>query len=140
MIYLAITSTFFTIGIIANLIIQDLNQIDKQIKEESMKQSLNDGIKEIIERVEFVTGISFEMMKTRSRKREIVIARQVATYKLRSEFGEIMTWQRIADMFNQANHTSPIHGYKTVKNCIETKDPLISKVLENYESADLIAA
>lgn len=61
--------------------------------------------------------ISFDLAKTKSRKREIIIARQFAMYFLRQEFYEL-SLQRIADFFDK-DHSTVVYSIGQINDLVE---------------------
>jgi chromosomal replication initiation ATPase DnaA len=57
-------------------------------------------------------------MKSKSRKREIIICRQFSSYFLRQEFNRL-SLQKIADYFDQHHYSSIVHSIKQINNLIE---------------------
>ena len=82
--------------------------------------------------------ISFELAKTKSRKREIIIARQFAMYFLRQEFYQL-SLQGIADYFDK-DHSTVVHSIKQINNLVEYDleskehhENIMKKVIEMYK-------
>lgn len=79
-----------------------------------------------------------EMMKSKSRKREIIICRQFSSYFLRQEFNRL-SLQKIADYFDQ-HHSSIVHSIKQINNLVEYDleskehhEKIMEKVIEMYK-------
>tara|TARA_R110001599_G_scaffold73906_2_gene204223 strand:- start:3598 stop:3993 length:396 start_codon:yes stop_codon:yes gene_type:complete len=79
-----------------------------------------------------------EMMKSKSRKREIIVARQFASFFLKQEF-QRLSLQKIADYFGQ-HHSSIVHSIKQINNLVEydfeSKEHhknIMQKVIEMYK-------
>jgi chromosomal replication initiator protein len=125
MIYLAIICTALTLVPIFKEILIETNT-------KTMRQRVQNSVDEIIQRVSNFTGISIEEMKGRSRKRPIVIARQVAMYLIHQNHfdkGEGVTWKFIAECLGR-EHATAMWSISVVKNAIETGDKDVLKVLE----------
>ena len=82
--------------------------------------------------------IPTEMMKSKSRKRQIIFARQFASYFLKQEFNNL-SLQKIADYFGQ-HHSSIVHSIKQINNLVEydleSKEHhqnIMQKVIEMYK-------
>jgi chromosomal replication initiator protein len=71
----------------------------------------------IIESVVRATDVSMEDIQSKLRLREVVEARHLICYFLRNH--TMMPLQKIGNLINR-DHSTVIHGYKTVKNLIET--------------------
>lgn len=88
----------------------------------------------IIAKVEKVTGISFPAMRSKRRKPEIVLARQIAMASIchytRLKLAEI------GDRFGGRDHSTVIHAREAVHNYIETGDPLREVI--NKVAPDLV--
>jgi hypothetical protein len=69
-----------------------------------------------IKATEEVFGISFEMLNTKTRKREYAIPRQVWYWLMRMTG---LSHEKTTERLNQ-NHSTSIHAVKAVKNYIET--------------------
>jgi chromosomal replication initiation ATPase DnaA len=67
--------------------------------------------------VENTTGVSYSQMKDRTRRREIVEARQLAMCLLRSAFKNLSLAQ-IGSKFNR-DHATVLHAHKTIRNLRE---------------------
>ena len=61
--------------------------------------------------------IPFELAKTKSRKREIIIARQFAMYFLRQEFYQL-SLQKIANFFDK-DHSTVVYSIKQINDLVE---------------------
>jgi chromosomal replication initiation ATPase DnaA len=72
----------------------------------------------IIKQAEIITGVSYELMRKRTRKRNIVDARRY-TMKLLYEAG-VGSLSFVGDLFGQ-DHSSVIAGIKKINELIETK-------------------
>lgn len=70
----------------------------------------------IIKQAEFVTGISFEKMKSRIRIQEIIDAKYYTMYLIRE--ADRWTYKYIGELFN-VDHSSVIYGVKTAKDLIK---------------------
>lgn len=81
------------------------------------KKATNENCENLIRLVFNYFNIPIEMMKSKSRKREIIVARQFASYFLRQEFNRL-SLQKIADYFDQ-HHSSIVHSIKQINNLIE---------------------
>lgn len=80
------------------------------------------GYKDVITAVSGITGISFDEMKRKIRKREIVQARQITWHIMRTELYPQPTLKTIADMFNGFDHTTITHNLKTCDNYMQTDE------------------
>lgn len=89
------------------------------------KQSYADiTIEKILKVVCDVLNVSLQDMKTRSRTRELVEARQLAWMTIRITLRT--TCVAMGDLFNR-DHTSVLHGIKTMTNLIQNDPSLFDK-------------
>jgi chromosomal replication initiator protein len=95
---------------------------DEALKKVSLERLL---LSEIMFVVSFHTGIPEEDIKRRTRKKEIVYARQLFSY-----FANMMTKKALADIafevYPSYDHCSVIHSIKTINNLIFS-DPKVRK-------------
>lgn len=63
-------------------------------------------------------GVVYEALITRSRKRELVLPRQVIMYFLC--FHTQLAYRRIGELFGTRDHTTAIHGKQTVKDLMDS--------------------
>lgn len=80
--------------------------------------------------VSAVTEISVTEMKSKSRKRERVEARQMCMYLLRKYTK--LSLKKIGDMFGGRDHTTAIHARETIKDLIHT-EPNIKQTVQKIE-------
>jgi chromosomal replication initiator protein len=81
------------------------------------KKATNENCENLIRLVFNHFKISFDLAKTKSRKREIIIARQLAMYFLRQEFYEL-SLQRIADFFDK-DHSTVVYSIGQINDLVE---------------------
>jgi chromosomal replication initiator protein len=62
-------------------------------------------------------NVSFETLKSKTREREIVFARQLAMYLIKKRTG--LTFKKVGQLFNR-DHTTAIHAVTSIENYIET--------------------
>jgi chromosomal replication initiator protein len=82
----------------------------------------------IINAVELVYDVSYSLMNTKTRKREIVEARQVAMYYLKSL--TIMTLREVGELFGGRDHSTVIHARQTVEDLMTTDRAYKAKIEE----------
>lgn len=99
---------------------------------EAGKINTSNSMRELI-RVSRFSGISPEKLQEKTRKREIVEARQVAMYLSKRNTNESLS--QIGREIGQKDHATVIHACKTVGNLLETDRefrnkwmPLIGKI------------
>jgi chromosomal replication initiator protein len=69
--------------------------------------------------VSFVTSVRTEAMEGKTRKREVVEARQLAMDLIKQEFDHL-SLKKIGEMFGGRDHTTVIHARKTVFDLNQT--------------------
>lgn len=116
-------------------VIKSNRQIVEQMEKEARIKTNYEIYLEILEKVSRVTGISIARIKSDTRKRKVVIARQFVMYQMRKELGEVVPFKEIAMVFNK-HHATVIHSCKSIKNGIETNDPFVMPILEAYEATN----
>lgn len=83
-----------------------------------------------------ITEISYERITSKTRKREVVIARHLLFYYAGTRAK--MIYRIIGEKTGQRDHTSVIHGRDSIKDHIDTKDhivmPLIRAIEEELKS------
>jgi chromosomal replication initiator protein len=79
---------------------------------------------EIIQLICNFYSIPVYRLESSTRKREVVIARQMAVFMLRYYTG--LSFKAIGRRFGQRDHTTAIHSIKTINDLCET-DPIILK-------------
>jgi len=84
------------------------------------------GEDHIINAVCFVCNTTFEALKKRNRKRELVMARQFIYYFLRKRTA--LSLKSIGEIFGQ-DHTTVIHSVDTITNLLCTEDPAVMEGL-----------
>lgn len=67
-----------------------------------------------------------ELLQMKTRKHEIVFARQAIMYFLRKYTKE--SWDKIGGHYSQ-NHATAMHAYKTISNYIDTDKKIEAKIL-----------
>lgn len=77
---------------------------------------------DIIRAVELLTGIPVHVMKTKTRKREVVHARYLAMVALRERTS--LTLRSIADLLGGFDHTTVITAKKTISDLVEIDHPI----------------
>lgn len=92
------------------------------------KKATKENCENLIRLVFHHFNISFDLAKTKSRKREIIIARQFAMFFLRQEFYQL-SLQGIADFFDK-DHSTVVYSIKQI-NDLSEYDSEIKKHQEN---------
>ena len=81
------------------------------------KKATNENCENLIRLVFHHFNNPYELSKTKSRKREIIIARQFAMYFLRQEFYKL-SLQKIADYFEK-DHSTVVYSIKQINDLVE---------------------
>ena len=81
------------------------------------KKATNENCEHLIRLVFHHFNIPFELSKTKSRKREIIICRQFAMYFLRQEFHKL-SLQNIGDYFEK-DHSTVVYSIKQINDLVE---------------------
>jgi chromosomal replication initiator protein len=102
------------------------------------KKATKENCENLIRLVFHHFNISFDLAKTKSRKREIIIARQFAMYFLRQEFYQL-SLQGIADFFDK-DHSTVVYSIKQINNLCEydsefqeNKKNIMQRIIEMYK-------
>lgn len=104
------------------LTIELVNETISKIASE--KQNIT--IEEIIDKVSMQYNIKGELIESKSRKKEIVLARQIVMYLARKHTA--LSLKTIGEKFNR-NHATVIHSCTTIDNLLDTD----AKLKEEYE-------
>jgi chromosomal replication initiation ATPase DnaA len=83
-----------------------------------LKQPEQCPIERIAKVISKATGVSIEQLKDKTRKREIVIARQVAMYFVNNTTGYSL--KSIGFWFGGRDHSTVIHAVQTVEDLLST--------------------
>lgn len=74
-------------------------------------------LSDIVEAVEKYFGITMERMKSKTRKREVVYARQICMYFICAKTN--ISLKTIGELFGERDHTTVIHSRDNIKNLID---------------------
>jgi hypothetical protein len=88
-----------------------------------MQNSKNLSIAVIQKKVSEIRDISVETMTRKTRKREIVIARQLSMYFTRKFTQRSLA--EIGTIHGGKDHSTVLHACRTIENGLDTKDPLM---------------
>ncbi len=120
------------VSLMAHSIINDA-EIDLTLARRVIEQSIKFEVKKItVQKIQDVVcdyfNIKKELIQSKSRKREIVQARQVAMYftKLHTE----LSLSQIGSHIGKRNHATVLHSYNTVKGLIEVDKTFCSNLKE----------
>jgi len=113
-----------------------VDELSKEIpKKEVYGERYYFRYRDIVKSVSAVTSVSERAMYSRTRKRDVVKARQIAMYLVYkyTHFSTIVTGQ----IFNR-EHCTVIHARKAIKDALEGFDPILKRVAEQCESSVLM--
>lgn len=121
-------------GIIVSLAAQMVltqREIDMDLAKSVVSQYINKASNEV--NVDFILSIvseafeiSIDQLKSKSRKRDIVIGRQVAMY-LAKKYTDV-SLKDLGQVFGGRDHSTVIYSLKTVEDLLETDDKLSGRV------------
>ena len=120
------------VSLMAHSIIND-REIDLTLARKVIEQSIKFEVKRItVQKIQDVVcnyfNIKKELIQSKSRKREIVQARQIAMYFTKAHTE--MSLAQIGSHIGQRNHATVLHACKTVKGLIEVDKSFRSSVDE----------
>lgn len=84
------------------------------------------AIKDIVKIVADSYGLSEEVIYEKTRRREVVRARQVAMYLLREDFN--ISYPLIGQKLGDRDHTTVIHSYLKIKDDLKTDPSLLQEI------------
>ena len=74
-----------------------------------------------------VSGISESDMRSKTRRREVAVARQVFFYYARKNTGHSL--KKIGEFIGGFDHATVLHSVNVVNNMLETKDRMITELV-----------
>lgn len=89
---------------------------------------VNLSLVQIAETVIFVTGIEYHRLCSKSRKREIVLARFLVCYL--SYKKNHISWKDIGEYLGGRDHTSAMHGHKAITDFLDAGDSATVRYVE----------
>lgn len=89
------------------------------------------SFKKIIAAVCEVTNVSYELAITRTRKREVVAARQLIFFYAKQYSN--MSHRTIAEQMGHRDHTASIHSIRTINDLIDANDSAICEAIEKID-------
>lgn len=104
---------------------------ENRLIEEPMQE-----INRIIDRVADATGIRTDYIKMKLRKREVVNARSYAIYRVHSDiYPKVpnLSLDDIGGLFGGFDHATVLSASSRIEDWLETNDPLITSIHENYK-------
>ena len=112
------------------------NHLIDLINGESKFVDIHKETQEIIRKVVIATGYSHEVIKSNSRERNIVCARQFAIWKVYNElYSHGYTLKMIAEVFNR-DYSTVLYSVKTANEMLEVNDPMINDINLRYNEIE----
>lgn len=72
--------------------------------------------------------VELEQLQRHTRRRKIVLPRQVCMYMVRWHFKASESLKSIGQLFGNLDHTTVIHSIKTVENLIDTEPEFKARI------------
>jgi chromosomal replication initiation ATPase DnaA len=89
-------------------------------------------VRDILAKVEDATGVAYNIMASKTRERNYVIARQYAIYQVYQQLHHLgYTLMEIGKLFNR-DHATVLYSIKQIQSGIRYNDFLITKIHERY--------
>ncbi|MDE2030684.1 MAG: chromosomal replication initiator protein DnaA [Patescibacteria group bacterium] len=98
----------------------------KTLIKNNIKPKKNVAIKDIVKIIADQYGISEEIIYEKTRRKEIVRARQVAMYILREDFN--ISYPLIGQKLGGRDHTTVIHSHLKIKDDLKTDPSLLQEI------------
>jgi chromosomal replication initiation ATPase DnaA len=87
---------------------------------------------EILRKVVIATGYNHDVLRSKSRERPLVCARQFAIWKVYTElYSHGYTLKMIAQVFNR-NQATILYSVRIVNEMLEVNDPMLAKINFRY--------
>lgn len=118
-----------TIGTVAEepqLVEEEIFKMEDNIKIDD--QLKNISIKKIADAVAYFYGFNIIDLKQRSRKKDVVLARQIAMY-LSREYAQ-KSYPVIGSYFGSRDHTTAIHAHKKIQYLLKSSTDLVRQIDE----------
>ncbi|RMG66695.1 MAG: chromosomal replication initiator protein DnaA [Calditrichaeota bacterium] len=90
-----------------------------------------EGLEHIIEAVSEYFNIPVDVLRSRSRKREVVLARQIAMYLVRELTGESLA--RIGYHFSDVHHSSVLYAFRRIQTQMQ-QSPMLRTTVQQIRS------
>jgi chromosomal replication initiator protein len=108
-----------TIELVADMLDKLLNTAKKEITIDEIKQTVCDFF-----------ALPYDKIVSKSRKREIVMVRQIAMYLSKNHTN--YSTAQIGDQIGKKDHTTVLHSCKAIQNMIDT-DKVFKKTMQDLE-------
>lgn len=100
----------------------------KQLVKNNIKPRKNISIESVVKQISDYYNLDERIIYEKTRRKEIVKARQMIMFILREDFNE--SYPSIGSKLGGKDHTTVIHSYEKIKNELE-ENPLLMKELED---------
>jgi len=89
-------------------------------------------VRDVLAKVEASTGVAYNVMRSKTRERNYVVARQYAIYQVYRQLHPLgYTLMEIGKLFNR-DHSTVLYSVKQISSGIKYNDFLINKIHERY--------
>lgn len=139
---LAIFCTILTLGMVTQEVIKNNRQMNQQMKIRMAMPTIIQKSEEILDRVAQRTGIEREQILSKSRKRELVVARQITQWLIAMEYHKSkipVNHNQIGQVINR-DRTGVYHSITTIDNLIKVRDRYVLDILNKYHGYEQEAA
>lgn len=106
-----------------------------EVTEESTALKLGRRIKNVLIAVREMTGLTEDEILARTRRRDIVHARQLLIYALRKKYNH--SWSEIGRKIGY-DHTTIIHNYNTVSDYLSYNDEIQNDIKLLFQKLNLV--
>jgi len=101
-------------------------QIERLLSHSGVQQSKATNSKDIVREVGKEMGISLKEIRSETRKKNIVLARHICMYFLKTQTS--LTYEEIAHFLGRKDHTTVLHGVQKIMNGLSQNDQLRAKI------------
>ncbi|MCR4330173.1 MAG: chromosomal replication initiator protein DnaA [Candidatus Roizmanbacteria bacterium] len=102
------------------------NQIERLLSQSGVQQNKTTSSKDILREVGKELGISLKEIRSETRKKDIVFARHVCMYFLKTQTP--LTYEEIAHLLGRKDHTTVLHGVQKIMNGLSQNDLVRTKI------------
>ena len=131
---LAIFCTILTLGMVTQEVIKNNRQINHEMKMKMLLPTINESADEIVNGVCEASGVTIEQIKSKSRKREIVIARQIIQFMIAEKYKESnveINHKLIGEKVNR-DRTGVYYSISQVEGAIKVRDRYVMDIINKY--------
>ena len=142
MIAIAIFCTILTLGMVTQEVIKNNRQINHEMKMKMLLPTINESADEIVNGVCEASGVTIEQIKSKSRKREIVIARQIIQWMIAEKYKESkveINHKLIGEKVNR-DRTGVYYSISQVEGAIKVRDRYVLDIINKYHGSRKQAA